>query len=108
LKRVKVEAWDGSNWQDRGSTYYRYYKAGDGNGFAHGLKYLVDADGYARLVAASITPETADNTYIASVARQYFEYDGSKRDTKQQLHGATQTSLSSHPPSGFSNGMNRW
>jgi len=108
LKRDNQEQWNGSSWDDLGATYYRYYKSGDANGFTHGLKYLVDQEGYARLVAGGITPETADNTYIAGAATHYFEYDGSKRVTREKVHGGAYTYDFSYTASGFTDDPNKW
>ena len=109
LKRVHVEMWDGSSWESVGYTYYRYYKSGDSNGFAHGIKYIVDQEGYQRLVDNGITPETTDDEpYIAGVAVSYFEYDGSKRVKKKKITGGEYTYDFAYSTSGFSDGMNNW
>lgn len=108
LKRATIQEWNGSSWSDVSNKLYRYYKAGDPNGFEAGLKYVVEPDGYAHLVANSITPETADNVYILGVAAYYFEYDGSKRVTKEVVHSNSSTYTFAYHASGFSDGINRW
>jgi len=91
LKTVKLQQWNAgtSAWDDLGTSYYRYYKSGDAHGFAHGLKYVVGPEAYARMLAAQppITPETATDTQIASYADHYFEYDTSNRVTLEKVKG---------------------
>src|SRR6266567_2476808 len=41
------------------TKYYRYYTAGQANGYPGGLKYVFGADSYARLAAAFADPTSA-------------------------------------------------
>ena len=93
LKRVTVQSWNAgtSAWEDVQSSYYRYYKAGDANGFEHGLKYVVGPEAYARMVAAGLSPITTSDTNVAAYADHYFEYDSSKRVTREKVRGGLQT-----------------
>jgi hypothetical protein len=71
------------------TMYYRYYTTSDIAsslpGFVHGLKYTVGPQGYARLLAAnSVTdPSSLSNSLVAVYASKYFEYDSSRRVTKE-------------------------
>ena len=56
LKTVTHSSKSGANWLTGDRYYYRYYKAGDNDGMAHGLKYVVEPQGYAEMVAANLTP----------------------------------------------------
>jgi hypothetical protein len=108
LRRVQTQQWNGSSWETLGYTLYRYYKSGDTDGFAHGLKYVVDRQGYQELVDGGLTPETASNTYIADVATHFFKYDGSKRVKEEQVYGGGYEYDFAFSASGFSDGMNSW
>src|SRR2546428_5927643 len=50
----------------------------------------------ARMVAAGITPETATDTQIAGYADHYFEYDSSKRVTKEVVNGGLYSRSEEH------------
>ena len=109
LKSATIQRYIGSAWVTMGISYYRYYKAGDANGFAHGLKYVVGQTGYAQMEAAGITPETATNTQIGQYASNYFQYDAtSQQAVSEQTQGTRQPfgfsqTGSSNPP-----GYNNW
>src|SRR2546428_2937542 len=62
----------------------------------------------ARMVAAGITPETATDTQIAGYADHYFEYDSSKRVTKEVVNGGLYSYQYSYSTSGFADGFNNW
>ncbi|MCW5555094.1 MAG: hypothetical protein KIS67_23385 [Verrucomicrobiae bacterium] len=64
LRRARIQEWDGSAWNTKSTHYYRYYKSGDTDGVAHGVKYVLSPLGYASMVAAGITPETATNAQV--------------------------------------------
>ena len=57
------------------TTYYRYYTPGDANGYTNGLKFIFNADSFARLQAAVVEPFTASDAAVAPYADNYFEYD---------------------------------
>ena len=69
------------------TEYYRYY-AGESGGYARGLKYAFRADSYARLAVAFADPTTATDAQAASYADHYFEYDASRRATKEVAKAA--------------------
>lgn len=125
LKTVTTAEWDGSDWKETGTSYYRYYGPSDGTSSSsssssgtsgvwtpqtHLLKYVLTPAAYARLKAdPSVTdPLTASNTIVAQYADYYFEYDNQKRVTKEMVQGASQTYLFSYEQSSFSDGYNSW
>jgi RHS repeat-associated protein len=65
------------------TSYYRYYVAGENNGYEGGLKYVFRPQSYARLAANVANPETATDAEIAPYADHYFEYDDQFRVTKE-------------------------
>src|SRR6266545_2016528 len=75
------------------TSYYRYYQAGDANGYAGGLKYVFSPDSYARLAADFSSPQTATDTDVAPYADQSFQYDSQHRvsSTTVQAAGSSAT-----------------
>ena len=86
---LKTATTKDTSGNDIDTQYYRYYKAGDANGYAHGLKYVLDASSYARLVAyASVNSTTVDaltDTQVAPFAAHYFAYDSQRRCTRHDI-----------------------
>jgi hypothetical protein len=70
------------------TSYYRYYVAGENNGYEGGLKFVFRPQAYARLAANVSNPETATDAEIAPYADHYFEYDDQFRVTKEIAAGA--------------------
>ncbi len=71
------------------TTYYRYYTAGEANGYLHGLKYLVGGAAYDRMTTAlGTTLSSITNSQVASYADLYLEYDAAHRVTKERVAGA--------------------
>jgi RHS repeat-associated protein len=68
------------------TSYYRYYP--DVEGF-DGLKYVFNADSFARLSAAVGNPFTATDAQVAPYADNYYEYDAQRRVTKEVAQGTT-------------------
>ena len=91
LRRVKIQEWDGSVWVTVATHYYRYYVSGDPDGVVNGLKYVVSPLGYAAMVAAGITPETATNTQIAQYAMHFFQYNTDRTVKLEVVNGGTQS-----------------
>jgi hypothetical protein len=92
LKTVTVK--DASN-NVLGTTYYRYYKPEDSDGYEHGLMYVFYPESYARLVAeVAADPTTATDAAVAPYADHYFEYDDQQRATKEIAQGAGCSSCS--------------
>jgi RHS repeat-associated protein len=69
------------------TDYYRYYRSGDANGYAHRLKYALTAPSYARLAAAVSNPLTATDSQVSTYADYYFQYDTSHRVTEEIAQG---------------------
>ena len=88
LKTATRQQWSGSAWQDLGTSYYRYYKSGASNGYEHALKFALTPEAYDRLSDAT-TPDTASDSTVSAYADFYFEYDSSRRVTKERVQGAS-------------------
>lgn len=69
------------------SSYYRYYTSSSSTGYAGGLKYVVSGAGYDLAVAAVGALASATDNQLAPYAAHYFEYDSSKRVTKEVAGG---------------------
>jgi RHS repeat-associated protein len=92
------------------TSYYRYYKRGEANGFEHGLKYAFSPVSFARLSADTHigNPLTAADSLVARYADQHLQYDTQNRVVQQDVQGAgvgigiyTYSYLSSTNPVGF-------
>ncbi len=96
LKLAIEQQWNGSAWVTLASTYRRYYDADGGDGFTHGLKYVLKPEGYARMVAAGQDPLTASDATLAAFADQKFKFNNStdKRVSEETVnaHGTTSSS----------------
>jgi YD repeat-containing protein len=98
------------------TQYYRYYTAGQANGYAGGLKYVFGAQSYARLAAAFADPTTATDAQVAPYADSAFQYDSVHRVTQSVVQGAgcsvctggLGTYTESYATSAFANGYNSW
>ncbi len=108
LKTARIDAWIGTSWATLKTTYYRYWRPFEVGGFTSGLKYVVGPEGYERMQAAGIAPETAANSTIAIYADYYFEYDIQQRVTREKTNGGLYEYGLSYSGSGFSDGYNRW
>ncbi len=100
---------EGTGWQNESTLYYRYYRdsAGD-TGFAHGMKYVLNAEAFARLTAAVGNPFTASDEQVAEFADSYFEYDNQRRATREDVGGGTRTYTYVYTESSFADGPNNW
>jgi RHS repeat-associated protein len=110
LKTATEQLLVGTTWVDHETSYYRYYKAGEANGFEHGLKYALDAQTFARLKR---DPQVADpflatDAQVAKYADNYFEYDGDQRVTKSVTHGGLFTYTFVYQTSAHSDYYNHW
>lgn len=108
LKSATRYEWNGTSWDSLGVSYYRYWLSGQANGFQHGLKYILEEASYARMLADSYDPLTANNAQVALYADNYFEYDGQQRVTKEIVYGGSQEFAFSYTPSSNSNDYNHW
>ncbi|MCA8991914.1 MAG: hypothetical protein KDA88_08040 [Planctomycetaceae bacterium] len=94
LRSVTRQEWDGSAWQDLGTSYYRYYKSGDTNGNAHNIKFVCRPAAYAKLSAATGgNPDSASDATVALYADSYFEYDANNRVVLEQPFAGSETIL---------------
>jgi RHS repeat-associated protein len=110
LKTATEQLLVGTTWVDHETSYYRYYKAGEANGFEHGLKYALDSQAFARLKR---DPQVADpflatDAQVAKYADNYFEYNGDQRVTKSVTRGGLFTYLYSYVESSHSDDYNHW
>ncbi len=71
------------------ASYYRYYTAGQANGYQHGLHYVFNAQSYVRLTAALGTNlGSLTDAQVAPYADNAFQYDSQKRVTQEVVQGA--------------------
>ena len=89
LARVSIGEYDSSTqtWTTVRQLAYMYYKDSNGNGFQHGLKFRLSAEGYAQMVAAGLDPLTANDGALEPYSSHYFEYDSEKRVTREKVRG---------------------
>ena len=94
------------------TTYFRYYQAGQANGYTDGLKYFFGPASYARMVAAGLNPLTATDAQVAPYADQSYQYDSQQRVTLETIQGAGPTGPGtftySYTTSSNSTGFNSW
>lgn len=110
LKTVTTQEWDGSAWSDLGTSYYRYYKSGDPNGFEHGLRFALNPQAFQNLSDdPNVTdPFTASNAIVSLYADYFFEYDVDQRVTREIVKGGSLTQTFAYSESGFADGVNNW
>ncbi len=113
IERCTANCFSGSpTWVPWMRTYYRYYTSTSSIGMPHGLKYVLEPEGYARMEGVPLDPLTATDAQLAPYADYYFEYDSSKRVTRERRHGTGTGSLTSTfsytARVGGSNGFNEW
>ena len=80
-----------ATWATTGTSYYRYYVAGEPGGFEHALRYIVDEEGFARMQAAGMDPLSAEDMQLAAFADKYFEYDREHRVALERVRGGSVT-----------------
>ncbi len=110
LKTATEQLLVGTTWVDHETSYYRYYKTGDANGFEHGMKYALDAQAFARLKRDPqvANPFLATDAQVAKYADNYFEYNGDQRVTKSVTQGGAFTYLFAYETSAHSDDYNHW
>jgi RHS repeat-associated protein len=73
------------------TSYYRYYRPNEANGYTHGLKYLLGPASFERARAAGYDPLNVNTTdaQLADYADGYFQYDATPqhRVTLSRLQG---------------------
>ncbi|ADB18360.1 YD repeat protein [Pirellula staleyi DSM 6068] len=88
LKMTVSERWNGSEWEDPKTHYYRYYiDSADGVGFQHGLWYVLSPESYRRAVLAGIDPLWADSSELDPFADYRLEYDSNQQVTREVVMG---------------------
>lgn len=109
LKRATIQRNDvTAGWVTLTTSYYRYYKAGDSDGFVHGLKYVLSPLGYANMIALGITPEIATDSQLASFARNFFRYDSEQRVIDESVNNGGLHFNFMRTTSAFADGFNNW
>jgi YD repeat-containing protein len=79
---------DGSN-NVLSTSYYRYYKSGDPNGYTHGLKCVFNPDSYERLTAALGTNlASLTDAQVALYADNAFQYNSAQQVSQETVQGA--------------------
>lgn len=103
LESELIQEWDvaTSSWVDIGTNYYRYWTSNTSPGVIHGLKYVVGPEAYARMVADGLTPETATDTQVGDYADFYYEYDTTRRVTKEVVDAGNQTYIFTYTSNGY-------
>ncbi|MGO8746681.1 MAG: LEPR-XLL domain-containing protein, partial [Thermoguttaceae bacterium] len=69
------------------TTYYRYYTAGQQNGYSDAYKMIFDGAEFAAMQAAGINPYTAADSVVQPYASEYYQYDSNGRVTKEITAG---------------------
>ncbi len=104
-------------WNTVAVDYYRYWRASDSAGFAHGLKAHFGPEAYRLLFNAGIDPTTAADSVLLPYADHYFEYDSNQRVTKEISAvcpscpggGTTSDLFAYYPNTSYpANGFNTW
>ncbi|TWT55980.1 tRNA3(Ser)-specific nuclease WapA precursor [Allorhodopirellula solitaria] len=108
LMRVRIQVPSGATWVNVKQSYYRYYKTGDAKGFQHGLRYVVEPDGYEDLLADSLDPTTVSNGVLLQYAKYCFEYDAQHRVTKEIVDRGSLTYGFAYEQSLNADGYNHW
>ncbi|MEP3896377.1 MAG: RHS repeat-associated core domain-containing protein [Rhodopirellula bahusiensis] len=108
LMRVNVQEPSGASWVNIKQSYYRYYKAGDPKGFQHGLRYVVEPDGYEDMLGESLDPTTVSNLILLQYSKYNFEYDSQRRVTKEIVDRGSQAFEFAYEQSLHSDGYNNW
>lgn len=96
LKTASEEVFNAqtSLWESIYTTYYRYYTEDSSDGFKHGLRYTLNPQDYALMVAAGYPPENVSvspDSLLATFATSFRQYDSQQRITLWQARGGTLT-----------------
>lgn len=123
LSTVTTAVWEDSQWNDTGTTLYRYYTESPGASSSssssggsgaeaepHLLKYVVNPSSYERLAAdAQVSdPLEASDAKVAEYADYYFEYDSERRVTKESVRGGSMDYEFAYSESENDDGYNSW
>ncbi|WP_222435500.1 RHS repeat domain-containing protein [Allorhodopirellula solitaria] len=108
LMRVRIQEPSGATWVNVKQSYYRYYKTSDPKGFQHGLRYVVEPDGYEDLLADSLDPTAVSNSVLLQYSKYYFEYDAQRRVTKEIVDRGSLTYSFAYEQSLNTDDYNHW
>jgi RHS repeat-associated protein len=108
LMRVRRQTPSSSGWESTEITYYRYYLSGESKGFAHGLKFVVEPDGYAAMIADGLDPLAANGTVLLQYAKYYFEYGDNQRVTKEIVDRGSLAYSFDYSTSSYNDSFNHW
>ncbi|GAA5120576.1 hypothetical protein JIN84_05765 [Luteolibacter yonseiensis] len=91
LKIALVEQWntETGTWVEIRRNYYRYYVAGEANGFAHGLKMIIGPAGCRRMMTGGVSFVTTTDEELLGFSDFYFEYDGARRVKHEKINGGS-------------------
>ena len=103
LEKVTIEEASGASW-----TSLRYWKPGQANGVAHGIKFIVLPAAYAAMVSDGITPEIASDPQVGSYASYYFEYNSNRGVSLEKVAGGSRTYEYTYDVSSLDDGFNTW
>lgn len=113
LRSAEDQIWENhsGSWARGSRACYRYYKTDTSIGFKHGLRYVLDADGWSRMESLGLDPlnlSVVTDTVLAGYASAYYEYDSDHRLTKSILHAGTQEFTFARLNSDNASGRNWW
>ncbi|WP_202617510.1 DUF6531 domain-containing protein, partial [Roseimaritima sediminicola] len=108
LMRVRVQEPSGITWNNVRQSYYRYYKDATAGGFKHGLRFVVQPDGYADMLADSLDPTTVSNAVLLQYARYNFQYGSDRRVTQEIVDRGSITVGYSYFTSSNTDTYNHW
>lgn len=108
LSTATVSEWQDGAWVVLRRSAYRYYVNYTDGGFPHGLRTVLSAAGWDRMVAAGLDPLTAPLSDVEAYARSVFTYDSQRRVTSEKVRGGRGTYTMAYQASGFAPGPNSW
>lgn len=110
LRTATVQLLRGTTWFDHETEYFRYYKSGDANGFAHALKFVIKPQSFARLTEdpEGRDPFSADDSTVARFADFFYEYDSNERVARAVASAGKFTYTYNFTESSHSNNVANW
>ncbi|WP_145349512.1 RHS repeat domain-containing protein [Roseimaritima multifibrata] len=108
LMRVRIQEPSGVTWANIQQSYYRYYKSGATSGFEHGLRYVVEPDGYAAMLANSLDPTAVSNAVLLQYSKYCFEYDSQHRVSREIVDRGAITIDFAYEQSLHADAFNNW
>ncbi|MFO1458227.1 MAG: RHS repeat-associated core domain-containing protein [Verrucomicrobiota bacterium] len=112
LRTETLEQWNGSSWDNLGTSYFRYYTSDTFNattnpGFSHGLKFVLGPEAFDRATTGGSTdPDTISDSSLKNYSDNYFEFTSDKRVSKEVVNGPGTPSSSSTSTYGYSYAVN--